>query len=48
MARMFRERASIKSSEIVALFVLSFFGSMFLFLTLAMIKTILDYLFPPR
>ncbi|ADV62598.1 hypothetical protein Isop_2018 [Isosphaera pallida ATCC 43644] len=47
MARMFRDRGSFKSSELIALFLLSFFGSSLMFLFLAMFKRLLDLIFGP-
>ena len=47
MARMFRDRGSFKSSELLALFLISFFGSALMFLFLAMLKRILDLIFGP-
>lgn len=43
MGKMFRDRGSYKSSEVVALFVLSFFSSGFLFFMLAMMNRIIKW-----
>jgi hypothetical protein len=45
MTRVHRERASFKSSEILGLFLLSFFGSMFLFALLTFLGDFLEGLF---
>lgn len=38
-------RASFKTSEVIALFVLSFFGSMFFFMVLSLLRPVLDWIF---
>lgn len=38
-------RATFKTSEVIALFIIGFFGSMFFFLVLALLKPVLDWLF---
>jgi hypothetical protein len=46
MARMFRGRASFKSSDVIALFVISLIGSVLFWLTLAFLHDVFEYFIP--
>jgi hypothetical protein len=46
MSRMFRGRASIKASDLVALFILSMFGTMTLCIIFALLHDFMEHFFP--
>lgn len=48
MSRMFRNRASFKSSDVIALFVISLIGSLIFWATLAFLHDIFEYAFPGK